>query len=406
MWYYICVMNRIYFDHAATTPCDPRVIEAMAPYLAVNFGNPSSILVEEGAEPQRALGEARAKVARLLNAVPEEIIFTASATESNNLAVKGLALANRHKGNRILFSDIEHYSVMNQADSLKGLGFDVDYLRVDPYGVVDLEDLKKKATPGTILVSVMHANLEIGTIEPAREIGLFLRERDILFHSDGAGTCGQIPVDVADLTVDSMTVSAHQFYGPKGAAALYLRKGVPLRPILQGGYQEMGYRAGTENVPAIVGLGEASRIAVSEMAERVERLTSLGRRLWKGIEEEIDYLHFTGHPVRRLPGHVSFWIEYVEGESLLLWLNLNGIASASGSACASNVLALDETGLKASHVLTAVGVPPEICHGSIAFTLGKENTEAEVDFTLSALPGIVEKLREMSPLYQKARGGK
>ncbi len=399
-------MDRIYFDHAATTPVDPRVMEAMRPYFTEHFGNPSSVLLEEGGEPQKALAEARAKVAALVGAAPDEIIFTGSATESNNLAVKGLALANRKKGNKILFSDIEHYSIMHQADFLKALGFDVDYVKVDDYGVVDLEDLKKKAVPGTVLVSIMHANLEIGTIEPVREIALFLKERDILFHSDGAGTCGQMPVDVRDLLVDSMTVSAHQFNGPKGAAALYLRKGVPLRPVIQGGFQEMGYRAGTENVPAIVGFGEASSIAASEMSEKVERLTAIGRKLWKGIEKEIDYLHFTGHPVKRLPGHVSFWIEFVEGESLLMWLNLNGIASASGSACASNVLAADETGLKASHVLTAVGVPPEICHGSIAFSLGRENTESEVDFTLSVLPGIVQKLREMSPLYQKALGGK
>ncbi len=375
----------------------------MRPYFSEFFGNPSSVLVEEGAEPRKAVDEARLKVSRLLNAESNEVIFTGSATEANNLAIKGLALANRSRGNRILFSDIEHYSIMNQADFLKSLGFEVDYVRVDPYGLIDMEDLEKKAKPGTLLVSIMQANLEIGTIEPVREIGLLLKERGILFHSDGAGACGQIPVDVKALSVDSMTVSAHQFYGPKGAAALYLKKGVPLRPVVQGGYQEMGYRAGTENVPAIVGLGEASRLAAEEMTERVERLTALGRKLWEGIEKKIDYLHFTGHPARRLPGHVSFWIEFVEGELLLLWLNLNGIASASGSACASNVLAADETGLKASHVLTAVGVPPEICHGSIAFSLGTENTEAEVDFTLSMLPEIVVKLREMSPL--KARGG-
>ena len=406
LWYYICLMLRIYFDHAATTPVDPRVQDAMRPYFAQFFGNPSSILIEEGAEPRKAMDEARVKVARLLNAETEEIIFTASATESNNLAIKGLALANRNRGNRVLFSEIEHYSIMHQADLLRTLGFEVDYVRVDPHGVVDLEDLKKKATRETILVSIMHANLEIGTIEPLREIGLFLKERAILLHSDGAGTCGQIPVDVEELLVDAMTFSGHQYYGPKGAAGLFLKKGVALRPFMQGGYQEMGYRAGTENVPALVGLGQASRLAAEEMAERVERMTALGQRLWKGIEKEIDYLHFTGHPTRRLPGHVSFWIEFVEGESLLLWLNLNGIASASGSACASNVLAADETGLKASHVLTAVGVPPEICHGSITFTLGRENTEADVDYALSTLPGIVEKLREMSPLYQRARGGK
>ncbi|MGD0229423.1 MAG: cysteine desulfurase family protein [Syntrophorhabdales bacterium] len=398
-------MKRIYFDHAATTPVDPRVLAAMRPYFTELFGNPSSVLVEEGLEPRKAMDEARAKVACLLNARTDEVIFTASATEANNMAIKGLALANRNRGGRILFSDIEHYSVLSQADFLRDLGFEIDYVGVDRYGMVDMDDLKKKAMPGTILVSIMHANLEIGTIEPIREIGLFLKERDILFHSDGTGTCGRIPIDVKDMPVDAMTVSAHQLYGPKGAAALYLRKGVPLRPIFQGGFQEAGYRAGTENVPAIVGFGEASRLAYEEMTGRIERLTALGQKLWKGIEKEIDHLHFTGHPVKRLPGHVSFWIEFVEGESLLMWLNLNNISSASGSACASNVLAADETGLKASHVLTAVGVPPEICHGSITFSLGTENTEAEVDSTLSTLPGIVERLREMSPLYQHARGG-
>jgi cysteine desulfurase len=406
MWYYIALMSRIYFDHAATTPVDPRVLDAMRPYFTEHFGNPSSILIEEGGEPRKAVDEARTMVAGMLNAETDEIIFTGSATESNNLAVKGLALANKNKGNRILFSDIEHYSVMHQSDFLRSMGFEVDYVRVDPQGMLDIDELKRKATRGTILVSIMHANLEIGTIEPLREIGFFLKERDILFHSDGAGTCGLIPVDVKELLVDTMTVSPHQFYGPKGTAGLYLRRGVPIRSITQGGFQEMGFRAGTENVPAIVGFGEASRLASREMKERVERLTALGKKLWSGIESSIDFLHFTGHPSRRLPGHVSFWIEFVEGESLLLWLNLNGIASASGSACASNLLAADETGLKASYVLTAVGVPPEICHGSITFSLGKDTTDADVDYALSVIPSIVKNLREMSPLHQKATGGK
>jgi cysteine desulfurase len=294
---------------------------------------------------------------------------------------------------------------MHQADFLRGLGFEVDFIGVDEYGVVRMEDLKQKATPGTFLVSVMHANMEIGTVQPIAEIARFCKERGILFHSDGAATCGNMPVDVKELGVDAMTISGHQFYGPKGAAALYLRRGVPMRPVLNGGFQEMGFRAGTENIPAIVGLGEASRLATEEMTERVGRLTGLGKRLMRGIGETVDYLHFTGHPTQRLPGHVSFWIEFVEGESLLLWLNLNGIASSSGSACASNVLAADETGLKASHVLTAVGVPPEICHGSITFSLGKDSSSEDVEQVLSILPGIVERLREMSPLYEQAKKG-
>ncbi len=397
-------MNRIYFDHASTTPVDKRVLEAMLPFFSESFGNPSSVLIEEGGLPRQALDEARKKAADLVGAQPDEIIFTASATEANNLAIKGIALANKNKGNLILLSEIEHYSVMHQADFLRGMGFDVDFVKVDPYGVLDMADLKKKVTKGTILASIMHANMEIGTIQPIREIGRFLKEQGVLFHSDGAGTCGQIPVDVNELGVDAMTISGHQFYGPKGAAGLYLRSGVPMRPILHGGFQEMGFRAGTENVPAIVGFGEACRLAGEEMSDKVARLTRLGQKLRSGIET-ISYLHFTGHPEERLPGHVSFWIEFVEGESLLLWLNLNGVAASTGSACASNVLAADETGLKASHVLTAVGVPPEICHGSITFSLGRDSTEEEVDYVLSVIPTIVDRLREMSPLYEKATGG-
>lgn len=392
-------MKRIYFDHSATTPVDNRVLDAMLPYFAEQFGNPSSVLIEEGGIPHKAVDEAREKIARLVGAEKDEIIFTASATEANNLAIKGLALANRDKGKRILFSDIEHFSIMNQADFMRILGFEVDFIRVDNYGVLDMEDLKKKVTDGTVLVSVMHANLEIGTIEPVKEIASFLKERGVIFHSDGAGTSGRIPVSVNDLGIDTMTISPHQFYGPKGIAALYLRKDVRLASIIQGGFQEMGYRAGTENIPGIVGFGEAARLAMEEMDERVQKLTMLGRRLWDGLASSIDYLHFTGHPTQRLPGHVSFWIEFVEGESLLLWLNLNSIASASGSACASNMMAVDETGLKASHVLTAVGVPPEICHGSITFSLGKDNTMDEVEHLLSVIPGIVKRLRDMSPLY-------
>ena len=397
-------MNRIYFDHAATTPVDKRVLDAMLPYFSESFGNPSSVLIEEGGAPRQAMDESRKKVADLLGAASDEIIFTASATEANNLAIKGLALAHKNKGNRILLSEIEHYSVMLQADFLRGAGFDVDFVKVDPYGVVDMADLKKKVIKGTILASIMHANMEIGTVEPVREIARFLKERGVLLHSDGAGTCGQIPVNVRELGVDAMTISGHQFHGPKGAAGLYVRSGLPMRPILHGGFQEMGYRAGTENVPAIVGFGEACRLAKEEMADKAARLTSLGQKLRAGIET-ISYLHFTGHPTDRLPGHVSFWIEFVEGESLLLWLNLNGIAASTGSACASNVLAADETGLKASHVLTAVGVPPEICHGSITFSLGRENTEEEVDYVLSVMPTIVDRLREMSPLYEQAKKG-
>jgi cysteine desulfurase len=397
-------MNRIYFDHAATTPVDKRVLEAMLPYFSDAFGNPSSVLIEEGGRPREALDEARRKVADLVGAEADEIIFTASATESNNLAIKGLAMAHKHKGIRVLLSEIEHYSVMLQADFLRAAGFDVDFVKVDPDGLIDMADLEKKATKGTVLASIMHANMEIGTVQPIAEIARLLKSRGVLLHTDGAGTAGQIPVNVKELGVDAMTISGHQFHGPKGAAGLYLGRGVPLRPVLHGGFQEMGYRAGTENVPAIVGFGEACRLAGEEMTDKVARLSALGQRLRQGIGT-ITYLHFTGHPTERLPGHVSFWIEFVEGESLLLWLNLNGVAASTGSACASNVLAADETGLKASHVLTAVGVPPEICHGSITFSLGRDSTAEEVKYVVSLLPTIVDRLREMSPLYEQARKG-
>ncbi len=393
-------MKRTYFDHASTTPVDRTVLDAMEPYFIEHFGNPSSILLEEGGIPHQVVDESREKVALLIGAEKDEIVFTSSATESNNLAIKGLALGNKNRGKRILFSDVEHYSVINQTDFLRGIGFEIDFIRVDNDGLLDMDDLKRKVTENTILVSLMHANLEIGTIQPVQEVASFLKERNILLHSDGAATCGIIPVSVKDLNVDTMTISPHQFYGPKGIAALYIKKGVRVASLIQGGYQEMGYRAGTENVPAIVGFGEAARVAMEEMEKRAQHLTSLSKLLREGITSSIDYIHFTGHPTQRLPGHVSFWIEFVEGESLLMWLNLNGVASSSGSACSSNVLAVDETGLKASHVLTAIGVPPEICHGSITFSLGKDNTMEEVEHVLSVMPGIVKRLRDMSPLYE------
>lgn len=394
-------MKRVYFDHASTTPVDRRVLTAMLPYLTEDFGNPSSLLIEEGSKPGQAVATAREEVASLIGAKKDEIIFTATATESNNFALKGLALANRQKGNRILLSDIEHYSIINQIDFLTKLGFEFDYIRVDTNGLVDRDDLVRKAVPGTIVAAIMHANYEIGTIEPISEISQILKERDILLHSDGAASVGQIPVDVGELNVDTMTISSHQFFGPKGAAALYIRKGTRISSIINGGLQEMGYRAGTENVPAIIGFGEAARLARIEMDKRVTHLTALGTHLRDGLASSITHMHFTGHPAERLPGHVSFWIEFVEGESLLLWLNLNGIASSSGSSCSSNILATDETDLKASHVLTAIGIPAEICHGSITFSLGKDNTIDEVNHVLAVLPDIVKRLRDMSPLYEQ-----
>ncbi len=394
-------MSRIFFDSGSFTKMDRRVLEAMLPYLTERFGNPSSIFLKEGEIAKSAIEEAREKVAELINADPKEVIFTSSATESNNLAIKGLALARKNKGRKILFSQIEHYSVLNQADFLKSLGFQIEYVKVDKDGLIDMDDLDKKTRDGAILLSLLHASPEIGTLEPISEVSELLKERDVLLFCDAVASCGRIPVDVKEMGVDALSVSSQMLHGPVGASALYLRKGVEIVPLMQGGFQEMGIRPGTENVPAIVGFGEACRLAKEELEERRKKLEKLGKRLWDGIDSAIENIHFTGHREKRLPGHVSFWVEYVEGESLLIWLNLKGVASSTGSACASNIFARDETGLRASHVLTAIGVPPDLCHGSITFMLSKDNTEEEVEYVISVLPEIVDTLRKMSPLYEK-----
>lgn len=396
-------MDRIFFDSGSFTRVDRRVFEAMLPYLTDHFGNASSVFLKEGEMVRSAIEDARKKVADLIKADPSEIIFTSCATESNNIAIKGLSLAKKRKGRKVLFSEIEHYSVLNQADFLKTLGFEVDYVRVDNYGIIDMDDLDKKTRDDAILFSLVHASPEIGTIEPIEEVSRLLKERDVLFFSDCVASCGRIPIDVKEMGVDALSISSNLIHGPQGASALYLKKGTEIVPFLQGGFQERGIRPGTENVPAIVGFGEACRLAHEELEERSKKLKTLGIHLMEGIRFSVDFVHFTGHPERRLPGHVSFWVEFVEGESLLIWLNLKGVASSSGSACASNIFARDETGLKASHVLTAIGVPPDICHGSITFMLNKDNTEEEVEYVLRVLPEIVEKLREMSPLYERGK---
>lgn len=390
-------MSRIFFDNASFAPIDKRVFDAMLPYLTEHFGNPSSVFLNEGELARSAIEEARKKVADLINAEPSEIFFTSCATESNNLAIKGIALKRKKNGGRILFSEIEHYSVLNQSDFLRALGFQVEYVKVDKDGFIDMEDLEKKTKEGAILFSLLHASPEIGTIEPIEEVSRLLKEREILFFCDCVASCGRVPIDVKRMGVDALSISSNPIHGPQGASALYLRKGVQIVPIMQGGFQEMGIRPGTENVAAIVGFGEASRLAKEEFDLRTQKLKKLGRLLWEGIASTIEHLHFTGHPEKRLPGHVSFWIERVEGESLLMWLNLKGVASSTGSACASNIFGKDESSLKASHVLTAIGVPPEVCHGSITFTLSKDNTEEEVEYVISVLPEIVDRLRKMSP---------
>ncbi|MGZ8439890.1 MAG: cysteine desulfurase family protein [Candidatus Deferrimicrobiaceae bacterium] len=392
-------MAHTFFDHISTTPLDPRVLEAMMPYLTERYGNPSSHIHDQGQQALKAVDAARAEVAGLVHAKPAEIVFTSGATEANNLAIKGAAEASGKEGKHLVVSEVEHFSVLNALTSLRNRGYEVTTLPTDTDGRVDPDDVRRAIRSDTVLVSVMHANAEIGTIEPIGEIGRITREREVLFHTDATASAGHIPLDLRAVGADLVTLSAHNFYGPKGTGALVVREGVRLESQIDGGFQEMGYRAGTENVPGIVGMGRAAGVATAEMGEWVSHLTRLEKRLREGIASSIEHLHFTGHPTDRLPGHVSFWVEFAEGESLLLFLNVHGVMAASGSACSSNLKGRDEEDLIASHVLRAIGVPSDICTGSITFSMGKGNTEQEVDHVLSVLPGIVMRLWEMSPTY-------
>lgn len=390
-------MRKIFFDHISTTPTDPRVVEEMLPYFTSQFGNPSSLFYEHGQQAAKALEEARAKVAGLIGAEAQNIIFTSGATEANNMAIKGIAWANEDKGRHIILSDIEHFSVLFAAQALSRWGFEITRVPVDSYGIIDLGALKASIRADTILISIMHANNEIGTIEPIVEIANIAREKGILFHADAVGTVGIIPVNVGELGVDALTLAGHSFYGPKGIGALYLKQGIRIDPLLQGGFQEAGYRSGTENLPGTVGLGVVAQIAKEEMPSRIEHLLRLRDLLWRGLSQRIQDIHFTGHPTQRLPGHVSFWVENAEGESLLLHLAFKGIELASGSACSSNIRGRTEEDLAASQVLTAIGVPSHICTGSLTISLGKDNNREEVEYFLEVFPGIVERLRAMSP---------
>ncbi|MDI3540676.1 MAG: cysteine desulfurase [Thermosediminibacterales bacterium] len=387
--------KRIYVDHAATTPISSEVLEEMMPYLTERFGNPSSIY-SYGREAKKAIEEAREKVAKAIGADPLEIYFTGSGTEADNWAIIGTAFANRNKGNHIITSSIEHHAVLHTCEYLEKQGFSVTYLPVDEFGMVKLETLKKSINDRTILVTIMHANNEIGTIQPIKEIGEFLKEKDITFHTDAVQTVGKIPVNVKDLKVDMLSLSAHKIYGPKGIGALYIRKGIKIQPYIHGGAQERKRRAGTENVAGIVGLGKAIELAISNMEGQREYLTSLRDKLIKGIQEKIPYVRINGHPTQRLPHNVNMCFEFIEGESLLLNLDMKGICASSGSACTSG-------SLEPSHVLLAIGLPHEIAHGSLRLTLGKDNTQEDVDYILEVLPQIVNKLRDMSPLFNQRK---
>lgn len=386
-------MRKVYLDNAATTPLLPEVREAMMPYLGEIFGNPSS-LHDWGDPAREAIELARAQVAQLIGANAEEIIFTGSGTESNNFAVKGLALAQQTKGKHLVISAIEHFSVLHSARTLEKWGFELTLVPVDKYGLVDPEAVRRAIRKDTILVSIMHANGEVGTIEPIAEIAKITRENDILFHTDAVATAGTIPVDVKELGVDALSLAGNQFYGPKGVGALWVRKGVRILPLLDGGVQEGGQRAGTENVSAIAGLGKAAELAKKNLTARIEHLSPLRGRLLAELPKTIDHVFVTGHLRNRLPGHASFCVEFIEGESMLMWLNSQGVAVSSGSACTSRAL-------KASHVLIAMGISHELAQGSILFTFGVNNTQEDVDYVLEVTPPIVDRLRQMSPLYAK-----
>ena len=386
--------KRIYLDHAATTPTDPEVVEAMLPYLSDVFGNPSSIH-SFGQEAKAAVEEARDKVAALIGARGEEIVFTGGGTEADNFAIKGTAYANEGKGNHIITTSIEHHAVMETCKFLQGRGFEVTYLPVDGYGLVDPQDVKKVITDKTILISVMHANNEVGTIEPIAEIGEIAREAGIYFHTDAVQAVGHIPVKVDELGVDLLAMSAHKFYGPKGVGALYIRKGTKLISFMHGGEQERRRRAGTENVPAIVGLGKTAEIAQREMDAEAKRLISLRDKLIKGLMGRIEHSCLNGHPTQRLPNNVNVSIEFVEGESMLLNLDLEGIAASTGSACSSS-------SLEPSYVLLAMGLSHELGHGSLRFSLGRETTEEDIARVLEISPRIIAKLRAMSPMLQSS----
>lgn len=390
-------MKKTYMDHAATTPTDVEVVKAMEPYFSLKYGNPNSIH-SFGQEAREAVEEAREKIAHLIGANSSEIIFTAGGTEADNYAIKGIAWANQKKGNHIITSKIEHHAVLHSCQFLEKHGFKITYLPVDKYGLIDPEDVEGAITDKTILVTIMHANNEIGTIEPIKEISKIVKKAGIYFHTDSVQTTGHIPIDVNDLGVDMLSMSGHKFYGPNGVGALYLRKGTRIVNLIDGGAQEKNRRAGTENVVGIVGLGKAAELAEKRLQQgKEDEVIKLRDKLIKGFTEKIDHTRLNGHPTKRLPGNTNFCFEFIEGESMLLSLDMEGVAASSGSACTSG-------SLSASHVLLAIGLPHEIAHGSLRLTLGKDNTEEEVDYIVGILPGIIEKLRALSPFKENWEG--
>lgn len=391
--------NRIiYLDHAATTYVKPEVFEAMKPYFCEHFGNASSIY-SIGRESKKAIEEAREKVAKALGAQAREIYFTGSGSEADNWAIIGVANANKKKGNHIITSAIEHPAVINTCKYLEGEGFEITYLPVDGDGLVSVEALKNAIRDTTILISIMFANNEIGTIQPVKEIGAVARERGIYFHTDAVQAIGNIDVNVEEMNIDLLSLSGHKFYGPKGAGALYVRKGVRISSFMHGGAQERGKRASTENLPGIIGLGKAIELAAENMEAYNEKILELREKTIEGLMAKVPYIRLNGHRTNRLPGNVNISFQFIEGESLLLMLDMIGVCGSSGSACSSG-------SLDPSHVLMAIGLPHEIAHGSLRLTFGEENSDEDVDFILDEIPKIVSKLRDMSPLYEAVKNKK
>ena len=389
--------NKIYMDNAATTPLKREVLDAMMPYLTEEYGNASSIYAT-GRDAKRALDEARQTVADALGAKVNEIYFTSCGSEADNWAIQGVAYANKNRGRHIISSQIEHHAVLHTLQYLEKQGFEVTYLPVDEYGLVRIDDLRDAIRPDTILITIMYANNEIGTIEPISELAQIAREHKIPFHTDAVQAVGHVPINVKELGVDLLSLSAHKLYGPKGVGALYIKNGVKLDNFLHGGAQERGRRAGTENVAGIVGLAKAIELATADIDGNMARLTALRDKLISGIQAQIPYCRLNGHPTKRLCNNVNFSFEFIEGESLLLMLDMKGVAASSGSACTSG-------SLDPSHVLLAIGLKHEIAHGSLRLSIGDFTTEEDIDYVLEVLGPIVQRLRDMSPLYEEVERG-
>ena len=383
--------TKYYFDNAATTPVREEVLQEILPYFREYYGNASSIY-SIAKESKKALEAARAKVAAAIGATPDEIYFTAGGSESDNMALRGVVNASKKEKKHIITTNIEHHAILHTAEFLETKGVDVTYLNVDEFGKISLEELENAICPETVLISVMFANNEIGTIQPIAEIGEIAKKHGVLFHTDAVQAVGHVPIDVEKLQVDLLSMSGHKLGAPKGIGAIYIRKGTRISPLIFGGAQEKKLRAGTENIAGIVGLGKAAELAVAEMEEATKKLTALRDKLIHGILESIPDSRLNGHPTDRLPGNCNISFSYIEGESLLLLLDALGIAASSGSACTSG-------SLDPSHVLMAIGLPHEIAHGSLRLTIDRENTEEQVDFILEKLPGLVQRLRDMSPVY-------